>query len=571
MAQLGTFTLFINLYRWIIARVPHLPRLFAYCLATLCLAYPWLNPFYFGPSVTVVSGLVAWWGATGLVLCFCTLLTARQARWRVMMWGWALAAGVSALMGLFQYFDQSQLLGTWVSHAGLGQAFGNLRQRNQFATLCSMGLVLLWWGAQYVRARTDGAEERSSPSAIFEITRTTPIPTPKPWASIMRTVALLAGASMVCAASAASSSRTGLLQLLLLLGLAWLWRPSSHAPDRTHHGLLLVGFMWLAYVLAALLLPIAAGVEGSVFERLREPPQGCTSRFALYRNVLYLITQEPLAGWGWRELDFAHFMTLYTTSLAGMRFCEILDNAHNLPLQLAVELGLPLALLICGLLLVWLRQKKPWAERVPQRQLAWGMLAMIGLHSLLEYPLWYGPFQVTAVLCLWLLHAYPAQPARDAGVADTPTPASTSDPAFKRQLAGCVRWFGPPLLALLCTTVTWNYWRMSQLYLTLENRAHAYRDDPYAKVQGAWFFGDHIDFATLSVTPVNAQTAPYLLQLGEHLLHFSPEAKVVEKILDAAIVLQREDKIAFYAPRFAAAFPKDYQRWRGGHAELALP
>ena len=524
--------------------MPLLPQFFAYCFAIVCLAYPWLNPFNFGPSVNVVSGLVAWWGAAGLGLCFITLLTDREARWRVLLAGWALAAGVSALMGLLQYFDQSQLLGTWVNYAGLGQAFGNLRQRNQFATLCSMGLVLLWWWAQYARAEKMSAAQ---------------------------TLAWLAAAAVVCAASAASSSRTGFLQLLLLMGLAWCWRAGAGASGRSWHGLFPVGFMLLAYVLAAVWLPIAAGVDGSVFERMREPPQGCESRMALYRNVLHLITQKPLAGWGWGELDFAHFMTLYTTPLAGVRFCAILDNAHNLPLQLAVELGLPLALLICALLLRWLLHNKPWAERVPQRQLAWGLLAMVALHSLLEYPLWYGPFQVATVLCLWVLHAYPAQQAPSAAIADTPASAPRAGLSFRPRLALYARWFAVPLLALVCAMVSWNYWRMSQLYMTAENRAPAYRDDTHSKVQGAWFFSGHVDFAVLSVTPVSEQTAPYLLRLGEQLLHFSPEAKVVEKILDAAIVLQRTDKIALYAPRFAAAFPEDYQRWRAAHAQLALP
>ena len=522
----------------------HPPQILASCLASLCLAYPWLNPFNFGPSVNVVSGLVAWWGAAGLGLFFITLLTSREARWRVLLGGWALSAGVSALMGLLQYFDQSQLLGDWVNYAGLGQAFGNLRQRNQFATLCSMGLVLLWWGVQYARVEKMSAAQ---------------------------TYAWLLAAAVVCAASAASSSRTGFLQLLLLLGLAWCWRPSAHAAGRSLHGLLVVGFMVLAYVLAAVLLPIAAGVDGSVFERMREPPQGCESRMALYRNVLHLIAQKPLTGWGWGELDFAHFMTLYTTPLAGVRFCAILDNAHNLPLQLAVELGLPLALLICALLLWWLLQNKPWAERVPQRQLAWGLLAMVGLHSLLEYPLWYGPFQVATVLCLWVLHAYPAQQAPRPAVADTPASAAAADLSFRPRLALHAGWFAVPLLALVCAMVSWNYWRMSQLYMTVENRAPAYRDNTHTKAQGTWFFSGHVDFAVLSVTPLTEQTAPYLLHLGEQLLHFSPEAKVVEKILGAAIMLQRKDKIAFYAPRFAAAFPEDYQRWRAAHAQLALP
>ena len=562
--------------------MPRPPHLLAYCFATLCLAFPWLNPFNFGPSVTVVSVLVAWSCAVGWGLCFVTLLTEREARWRVLLSGWALAAGVSALMGLFQYFDRAQLLGSWVNYAGLGQAFGNLRQRNQFATLCSMGLVLLWWWAQYARARASGAQSVAGPSATSVIAPAgvmrgepaSPLAStvaPQPWVSTALTAALLAGASLVCAASAASSSRTGFLQLLLLLVLAWCWRPSGPESGPLYRGLGLVSFMVLAYVLAAVLLPIAAGVDGSVFERMRESPDGCASRVALYRNVLYLITQKPLTGWGWGELDFAHFMTLYTTPLAGVRFCAILDNAHNLPLHLAVELGLPLALLMCALLLVWLLRSKPWAERVPQRQLAWGLLAMVGLHSLLEYPLWYGPFQVAAVLCLWILHAYPAQQTSGAAQADAITTQNTPGRKAVLSLSVVAKGLALPVLALGCALVSWNYWRMSQLYMTLDNRASAYRDNTYAKVQDAWFFGGHVDFAVLSVTPVTEQTAPYLLELGERLLHFSPEAKVVEKILDASLLLGRDDKIAFYAPRFAAAFPEDYQRWRETHRQVALP
>ena len=521
----------------------------------------------------ILSGLVAWWGAVGLCLCFGTLLNTRQARWQALLWGWAVAAGISALMGLLQYFDRATPFAPWINYAGLGQAFGNLRQRNQFATLCSIGLAMLWWWAQYARVggRTGPGPitDAASAGALTETPMAPPASAdaPKVWANAALTLALLAGATLVCTAAAATSSRTAFMQLLLLLGLAWCWRPSAPTSGGMGRGLGLVGFMLLAYVLAAWLLPLATSVQGSVFDRMRESPDGCQSRVALYRNVLHLITQKPLTGWGWGELDYAHFMTLYTTPLAGVRFCAILDNAHNLPLQLAVELGLPLALLICALLLVWLLRSKPWAERVPQRQLAWGLLAMVGVHSLLEYPLWYGPFQVAAVLCLWVLHAYPAQQSPDAAKTDTPAPVPAIDRASKLGLAHYTRWLAVPLLALLCALVSWNYWRMSQLYMTLDNRAPAYRDNTYAKVQDAWFFGGHVDFAVLSVTPVTEQTAPYLLELGERLLHFSPEAKVVEKILDASLVLGREDKIAFYAPRFAAAFPEDYQRWRDAHAK----
>lgn len=45
---------------------------------------------------------------------------------------------------------------------------------------------------------------------------------------------------------------------------------------------------------------------------------------------------------------------------------------------------------------------------MPCWQMAWMILSVIGLHSMLEYPLWYGPFQLTVLLCLVLLWRRPA-------------------------------------------------------------------------------------------------------------------------------------------------------------------
>ena len=60
-------------------------------------------------------------------------------------WG-LLAAGVfSALLGLLQYYGLAEPLIPWTTAPDLGQAYGNLRQRNQFATLISMSLIAALW------------------------------------------------------------------------------------------------------------------------------------------------------------------------------------------------------------------------------------------------------------------------------------------------------------------------------------------------------------------------------------------------------------------------------------------
>jgi len=261
----------------------------------------------------------------------------------------------------------------------------------------------------------------------------------------------------------------------------------------------------------------------------------------MWSNVLQLIAQRPWFGWGWGELDYAHFITLYP----GERFCDILDNAHNLPLHLAVELGIPVAAVFCGgcAWLVW--RTKPWAETDATRQLAWGVLVMIGLHSMLEYPLWYGPFQLAVVLCIGLLW-------RDS--------AADAEPAQSSPMALATGAVAATLLAL-CAYVAWDYWRISQIYLPPAARHAAYQGDTLAKVQGSRLFRDQVRFAELTLTPLDEDNAAYIHALAKEMLHFSPEPRVVEKVIESAVLLHRDDEALFYLQRYKVAFPTQHARW----------
>ncbi len=151
----------------------------------------------------------------------------------------------------------------------------------------------------------------------------------------------------------------GLLELVVLCGLAGVW-----GLWRQPRVLRLLVTAVLAYAVATLALPWLLGLDPAahgMLARLRGGEPACASRKVLWSNVLDLILQKPWLGWGWGELDYAHYATLY----AGPRFCEILDNAHNLPLHLAVELGIPVALLVCGLGTWWALRQRPWRETDP--------------------------------------------------------------------------------------------------------------------------------------------------------------------------------------------------------------
>ncbi len=430
---------------------------------------------------------------------------------------WWLAAVITAGIGLVQFFGLADDLAPWVNTTRMGEAFGNLRQKNQFASLMSIGLLALLCAA-------GGSAGAVGARAL--------------------------GVVLLAVASAASASRTGLLQILLIVVAVAVW-PSEHKTSWLRLAALALG----TYAVAAWALPLAlkaaAGVDAnSIADRLTTE-LGCSSRTVLWSNVLDLIAQKPWFGWGWGELDYAHYANLY----AGERFCDILDNAHNLPLHLAVELGVPVAVLVCGVIswLVW--RGKPWRETDPTRQLAWGVLALIGVHSMVEYPLWYGPFQMAVGLCVWMLWARQSPTAADS-VPNVP-------------VVPVLRSFITINLIALVAYAGWDYHRISQLYLPPDQRAAAYRADALGQARQSWLFRNQVAFAELTLTPLTRGNAAPVNAMATQLLHYSPEPRVIEKVIESAVLLQRDDEALWHLARYRAAFPKEHAAWVAGNARGA--
>lgn len=477
-------------------------------LPLLTVALPFLFPWS-APPLPSLWQLLFSWACIALLAVLAWARPAPLVCWaRRLAWGLLLAALVSAVIGLLQYFGLVSSLSSWAHVAELGQAQGNLRQRNQQASLLNLGSwAALWLWTQ--RPAGDGRRVRAG---------------------------LAAALVLLAVGCAATASRTGALQWLLMGGLVLLWWRVS-VPG----ALRLVLSGGLVYLLSALLLPLLLrGMHGvaslGLFERIVQEPAGCESRSVLWANVLTLIAQRPWAGWGWGELDYAHYMTLFP----GERFCALLDNAHNLPLQLAVELGLPLTLLLSAGALVVLWRARPWRDPAPARQLAWGVLVLLGLHSFLEYPLWYGPFQLAALYALVLL--WPA------GLARPKVPAGLPAGALVLGLA-------------LGGHALWDYHRVRQLYLAPEERDPSYRENTLARVGASRRYADEVNFAILTTTPLTPDSAQRIHALAQGLLHYSPEPVVIEALIGSACLSGHGELAVFHQIRYRAAYPKDYARW----------
>ena len=120
-------------------------------------------------------------------------------------------------------------------------------------------------------------------------------------------------------------------------------------------------------------------------------------------------------------------------------------------------------------------------------------------------------------------------------------------------------------LIAICAYTAWDYHRISQIYLAPEARDPAYQTDTLQKIRGSYLFQSQVRFAELSITPLTPQNAAYQLRLAQNLLHFSPERRVVERLIDSALLLGRGDIAAFHLARFKAAFPDGYAEWMAGH------
>jgi O-antigen ligase len=426
---------------------------------------------------------------------------------------WLAVALVSCVLALLQYLSVEQWFAPWISASTDGTAYANLRQRNQFATLCSMGLVALLYLCQTGLLRAGQAW---------------------PWAA----------AAVLAAGTALSSSRTGALQWLLIGAAMLCWRGSLRAPVRW----LCVGALGL-YGLAVLVMPWFARWVGNpatgLWGRAQEAGEAGGSRLALYSNVIDLISQKPWLGWGWRELAYAHYSGVFD-----VRFVELLDNAHNLPLHLAVELGLPYALLFCAAIAWWVLRNAPWAEVHPTRQLAWAVLMLLGVHSMVEYPLWYGPFLMTLGLCLGLLQPLKYKDSRPV------TQVKPAQAAIKFVAIG---------LLCLAAYLGFDYHRASQIYLDKAARSALYPGDApggaLGYAQQSWVFQRQARFAQLMTTPVTPQTAAQVLTLALDLVHYSPEPRVIEPLIEAATMLHFDDVAMYHLARYKAMYPQEYAAW----------
>ena len=68
-------------------------------------------------------------------------------------------------------------------------------------------------------------------------------------------------------------------------------------------------------------------------------------------------------------------------------------------------------------------------------------------------------------------------------------------------------------------------------------------------------FQPQAKFAELQITPLSKETAPRILQLSSELIKWSPEPRIIEKLIESAVMMGLDEFAAFHLKRYKAAYP----------------
>ena len=266
-------------------------------------------------------------------------------------------AELNAVIGVLQHFHWRTPLDTVIVSA-YATVYGNLAQANHFADYICLGLISL--------------------GLLFELRRIHPA------------VVLLLVLPLLFVMTL-SASRSSWLYLAVMGLLAW----RSGAGMLLRYCLtLLAGFV--------LMHGIVGLMPGSLttWQRFAGQDESGGIRLYLWHEAWLIFKQSPWLGAGFGQFAWQHFLlgpVLHRTNITGLY-----NNAHNLVFQLAAETGIAGLTGLFAALFAWFNG----VRRVAMSAAHWwayAVLAVLCVHSLLEYPLWYTYFLAIAAVLLGAL------------------------------------------------------------------------------------------------------------------------------------------------------------------------
>jgi O-antigen ligase len=281
--------------------------------------------------------------------------------------GLFLAIGIAALgsvgLQLHQWL-QLNWFDVWSMGNGHGRPFANFGQPNQLGTLLLWGVLAFAWAAWRRHIR--------------------------PGVAIFATVFVLFGVAL-------TASRTAWIGIVGLTALAWYWR--AWLPKRTSAWL--VAGLPVCFFALVWIVPVASqglllsSTEGELEALARVSSELRPQVWMMFMDAL---GHRPWFGYGWNQVVSAQLAVATDFPPLAVLF----GHTHNLFLDLLIWNGVPLGLIVSGLMVFWMWRRFR-AIRDPGSALLFLTLAVVANHAMLELPLHYAYFLLPAGLIVGAL------------------------------------------------------------------------------------------------------------------------------------------------------------------------
>lgn len=338
---------------WTVPRAP-------IALLGFVIGFVWLQLF-FGVGIFFGDALLVSLYLSGLAVAITlghryATVGAPDARLKWVFFPLAVAAILSAAIGLLQWLNLEGVMGMYAVEASVGdRPIGNMGQTNQLATLLLIGLVSLAW----LYSRGHGGRLVSTVCAGF------------------LTLVL-----------ALTQSRAGMLGAITA-GIFLAWKahttPSRMAPRH------FLGWL-MGYGLLLLLIPTIYDLLLMGGGRSTASLFTTYDRFGIWGQALAAIAQHPWLGYGWPQTSAAQ--AVGSLAVSGT---TIFTFSHNIVLDMLVWNGIPMGLLITGLCACWFVSRLRSATKT-HAVFAMAALLPVLVHSMVEYPFAYSYFLLAAGL-----------------------------------------------------------------------------------------------------------------------------------------------------------------------------
>jgi hypothetical protein len=105
------------------------------------------------------------------------------------------------------------------------------------------------------------------------------------------------------------------------------------------------------------------------------------------------------------------------------------------------------------------------------------------------------------------------------------------------------------VLFIGCLYAAWDFNRVGQIYRQAASRDAAYRDNPLHHAKQSWLFKNQADFAALTTQTVTPDNAADLYPQALRLMHYSPEARVVQRVIDSGKLLGDDEHVQVLSQR----------------------